>query len=50
MPAAVKDAIKALVEQDNTETIDLSETNAKIKSELGKRQFTEEAIEFRNTM
>ena len=49
-PTKVKDAIAGLVAQDNAETIDLSETNAKIETELGKREFTEQAIKYRNDM
>ena len=49
-PTKVKDMIAALAKQDNAETIDLSGTNAKIEAELGKREFTEQAIAYRNDM
>ena len=49
-PAKVKETLAALVKQDNAETIDLSGTTAKIEAELGKREFTEKAIEYRNEM
>ena len=49
-PDKVKTAMAALTKQDNAESIDLSEANAKIKSELRKREFTEQAIAFRNDM
>ena len=49
-PTKVKETLAALVKQDNAETIDLSGTTAKIEAELGKRQFTEKAIAYRNEM
>ena len=49
-PAKVKEKIAALVKQDNAETTDLSGTTAKIEAELGQREFTEKAIEYRNEM